>query len=86
MASNELDEIADYFAARDFAPLPHSQDAYYRASDDLIAMDAHQANLVLTGEGIAPIDIPHVSQQRGSRHRAMAASCRRVDWHRSTMP
>jgi hypothetical protein len=74
-AAPELDEIVEYFAARGFQPLPHSQDAYYRADDDLIAMDAHQANLVLTAEGIVPIDIPVF---RGSADRDIAKWLRGV--------
>jgi hypothetical protein len=38
-------------------------------------MDAHQANLVLTGEGIVPIDIPVF---RGSADRDIAQWRRRV--------
>lgn len=53
-----LEEIAAFFHERDFVPVPSSQDAFYRAADDVLALDAHQANLVRTGEGIVPIDIP----------------------------
>lgn len=53
-----LEEIAEFFHERDFVPVPSSQDAFYRAADDVLALDAHQANLVRTGEGIVPIDIP----------------------------
>ena len=53
-----VDEITAYFHERGFVPAPSSQDAFYRASDDLLALDAHQGNLVLTPDGVVPIDIP----------------------------
>jgi hypothetical protein len=53
-----LEEIEGYFIERGFQPVPNSQDAYYRAADDLLALDAHQANLVRTADGLVPIDIP----------------------------
>ncbi len=53
-----LEEIESYFVERGFLPVPNSQDAYYRAADDLLSLDAHQANLVRTADGIVPIDIP----------------------------
>jgi hypothetical protein len=53
-----LDEIAAFFHERDFMPVPASQDAFYRAADDVLALDAHQANLVRTDDGLVPIDIP----------------------------
>lgn len=57
-AAPTLEEIGGYFTERGFLPVPDSQDAYYRAADDLLALDAHQANLVRTADGIVPIDIP----------------------------
>lgn len=53
-----FEEIEKYFRDRGFAPLPRSRYAFYRAADDLIALDAHPANLVLTADGVVPIDIP----------------------------
>lgn len=54
----ELREIEDFFRQRGFEPVPSSQDAFYRATDDVLALDAHQANLVRTADGLVPIDIP----------------------------
>lgn len=53
-----LDAIEEYFRERGFVPLPNSQDGYYRPLDRIVALDAHQANLVLTADGVVPIDIP----------------------------
>ncbi len=53
-----VEEIARFFHERDFVTVPASQDAFYRAADDVLALDAHQANLVRTEDGLVPIDIP----------------------------
>jgi hypothetical protein len=53
-----VEEIAEFFHERDFVSVPSSQDAFYRAADDVLALDAHQANLVRTEDGLVPIDIP----------------------------
>jgi hypothetical protein len=54
----ELEEIERYFADRAFIPVPGARDAYYRAADHILALDAHQANLVRTPAGLVPIDVP----------------------------
>jgi hypothetical protein len=54
----ELPEISRYFRERAFLPVPDARDAFYRPTDDLLALDAHKANLVRTAEGLVPIDIP----------------------------
>ncbi len=54
----EVEEIAEYFAEREFVPIPEIRDAFYRPLDDVLALDAHQANLVRTSAGLVPIDIP----------------------------
>ena len=53
-----FEQIEKYFRERDFVPLPRSRYAFYRKLDDVIALDAHPANLVLTASGVVPIDIP----------------------------
>jgi hypothetical protein len=53
-----MEEIAAYFSARGFVSVPSARDAWYRPADHLLALDAHQGNLVRTAEGIVPIDIP----------------------------
>ena len=47
-----------YFHERGFVPVPDARDAFYRPGDDILALDAHQANLVRTPAGLVPIDIP----------------------------
>ena len=49
---------ARYFHERGFIPVPNTRDAFYRPGDDILALDAHQANLVRTPAGLVPIDIP----------------------------
>lgn len=53
-----MERIAAFFTERCFVPLPNSQDAWFRPDDQIIAMDAHQGNLVDTSQGVLPIDIP----------------------------
>jgi hypothetical protein len=56
--SPDLEEIAAYFQSRGFIPVPSARDAWYRPADHLLALDAHQGNLVRTADGLVPIDIP----------------------------
>lgn len=57
-AAPAMEDIARYFEARGFVSVPSAKDAWYRASDHLLALDAHQGNLVSTSEGLVPIDVP----------------------------
>ncbi len=51
-------EIDRYFRARGFSPVAGQEaKTFYRAADNLAAFDAHEGNLIKTGEGLAPIDI-----------------------------
>jgi hypothetical protein len=56
-AAPALEDIACYFEVRGFVSVPSAKDAWYRASDHLLALDAHQGNLVITADGLVPIDV-----------------------------
>lgn len=51
-------EIARYMEGMGFEPVAgHEGNAFYRASDNVAVLDAHEGNLIKGANGIAPIDV-----------------------------
>jgi hypothetical protein len=54
-------EIARYMASMGFEPVAGQEgNAFYRPSDNIAVLDAHEGNLIKAADGIVPIDVAAV--------------------------
>jgi hypothetical protein len=81
LATPTESQIAAFFAAHDFEPVPGSYFGWQRAADGVVILDARRDNFIWSAEGVIPIDlqmavIPEIIRAKPARKRPSKARSR----------